>query len=337
MIFVVGSSRSGTTMMGRVLGKCPLVHTFGELHFFEHMVDSAGVRDREALPKDQAEMLVRRLLTSSRKDFFTPVEAGAYSHDVAAILAKASAQDAVTLYRTALQYETEAAGATIACEQTPRYLFFLDEILATFPEARVVFMVRDPRAVLVSQANKWRRRFLGAKNIPLREAVRAWSNYHPFIIAKLWASCSAMGRRFAADPRVMTVRFEDLLSDPEAVVASVAAHTGIPYTQDMLAVPQIGSSHGQDTPDQLGVNPAMISSWKSGGLSLSALGLCEWVAGDQMRHRGYELQGSGSFPWRTISSMVMLIFKMAIALPLNLSRTKNLRETLRRRFGKGSL
>ena len=33
-IFIVGSSRSGTTMMGRVLGNHPSVFTFKELHFF---------------------------------------------------------------------------------------------------------------------------------------------------------------------------------------------------------------------------------------------------------------------------------------------------------------
>ncbi|WP_263786843.1 sulfotransferase [Salinibacter grassmerensis] len=35
--FVVGSSRSGTTMMGRILGRHPAVYTFHELHFFEQM------------------------------------------------------------------------------------------------------------------------------------------------------------------------------------------------------------------------------------------------------------------------------------------------------------
>ena len=34
MLFVVGNSRSGTTMMGRILGNHPDVFTFGELHFF---------------------------------------------------------------------------------------------------------------------------------------------------------------------------------------------------------------------------------------------------------------------------------------------------------------
>ncbi|MEP7168745.1 MAG: sulfotransferase, partial [Bacteroidota bacterium] len=35
MIFVAGNSRSGTTLMGRILGKHTTVFTFNELHFLE--------------------------------------------------------------------------------------------------------------------------------------------------------------------------------------------------------------------------------------------------------------------------------------------------------------
>lgn len=40
MIFIVGSSRGGTTMMGRILGLNSQVKTFGKLHFFEQLVDT---------------------------------------------------------------------------------------------------------------------------------------------------------------------------------------------------------------------------------------------------------------------------------------------------------
>lgn len=36
-IFIVGNSRSGTTMMGRILGNHTDVFTFHELHFFEQL------------------------------------------------------------------------------------------------------------------------------------------------------------------------------------------------------------------------------------------------------------------------------------------------------------
>ena len=39
-IFIVGSSRSGTTMISRVLNQHHLVHTFKELHFFSQIYSS---------------------------------------------------------------------------------------------------------------------------------------------------------------------------------------------------------------------------------------------------------------------------------------------------------
>ena len=44
-------------------------------------------------------------------------------------------------------------------------------------------MIRDPRDVMLSQKNKWKRRFLGAKQIPLREVVRSYVNYNPILIS----------------------------------------------------------------------------------------------------------------------------------------------------------
>lgn len=336
MLFVVGYSRSGTTMMGRIIGRNPKVHTFGELHFFEQLVEGADIRERPPLSPGPAGDLVERLLTSSRRGFFASVEPGTFTAEANAIITGAPALDAVRLYQRVLAYETARNNAEIPCEQTPRYIYFLSEILQVMPESRVIFLVRDPRDVLISQANKWRRRSLGARSIPRREALRAWANYHPAMIARLWVGVSRLARRFEDDPRFMVVRFEDLLADPEAQVRAVAAHMGLEFTETMLAVPQVGSSRNQDAPDRLGINPNMADGWRNGNLGPVGIALCEWVAGREMIARGYALSGLGRFPWMALPSLVLLMVKMSMALPMNLSRTKNLRETLRRRFGKGT-
>ena len=36
-VFIVGNSRSGTTMMSRVFGNHPKIHAFNELHFFGNL------------------------------------------------------------------------------------------------------------------------------------------------------------------------------------------------------------------------------------------------------------------------------------------------------------
>ena len=54
-IFIVGCSRSGTTMMGRILGKNPSVFTFRELHFFGTLWTQAS--NQELTKNEQIELL----------------------------------------------------------------------------------------------------------------------------------------------------------------------------------------------------------------------------------------------------------------------------------------
>ena len=335
MIFIVGNSRSGTTMLGRVLARNSRIHTFGELHFFEHQVDGATVRDRPVWPEDQAIVLVERLLTSARDGFFAPVTSGRYLSDARAILSRVECMDPVAIYAAFLQFETERHGKCIPCEQTPRYLFFAEDILEAFPNARIINMVRDPRDVLISQKGKWKRRFLGGGNIPVREAVRAWANYHPLLIARLWVSCVRHGIHLGADARVKTIRFEDLLQNPETVIRDLSQFVDVPFELEMLRVPHVGSSSGADKPDQLGINASRAGGWREGGLSKTEMAICEWIANKEMVMLGYGPVANSMFSLRILPSIFLLLIKLAIALPMNLSRTKNLRDTIRRRLFAG--
>lgn len=332
MIFIVGNSRSGTTMLGRVLGKHSKVYTFEELHFFERLVDSAAARERPALGDSAARRLVERLLTCAREGLFAPVAGGRYGDEARAIVAAAPARDAVSLYAALLEHETRRHGKAVACEQTPGYLFYAEEILAAFPEARIVNMVRDPRDVLLSQNNKWKRRFLGARSIPLKEAVRSWANYHPLLIARLWVGCVRRARRFEAEPRFTTLRFEDLVADPETEVRRLCDALGLGFEPEMLQVPQIGSSLVADAPGRKGIARTRAGSWRNGRLAASDVGFCEWVAGSEMRRLGYEPAGPAGFRLRLLPGLATLAAKVVLALPMNLSRTKNIRETVRRRL-----
>lgn len=337
MIFVVGNSRSGTTMMGRVLGRNSLIHTFPELHYFKQQVTGEDVLQRPSWVESRALALLNRLLTSACEGLFVVVTPGRYDAESKHILAQTARHDPVSVYREFLLHETRRDGKSIPCEQTPRYLFSLDEILAAFPESRVINMVRDPRDVLISQMNKWKRRFLGAKSIPLREAIHSWANYHPYVIARLWAGCIRQARRFEQDPRVLTLRFEDLLSRPEEIIRSLTEFIGVPFEDEMLKVPQIGSSTGKVKPANMGINASRASGWRDGGgLGRGELEICEWVAREEMLDQGYALSGTGHLGLTAQLNLILLPFKLAIALPMNLTRTKNLMQTIRLRLLAGS-
>ncbi len=334
VIFIVGSSRSGTTMVGRILGNNSQVYTFGELHFFENLVDIETLTKRAELKIDQQEKLLARLLTTAREGLFSPVVPAKYSSEIESILKQAEGKDAISVYKAFLRYETERNGKKIPCEQTPRYLFYVKEILDLFPEAKIINMVRDPRDVLLSQKNKWRRRFLGARNIPLNEAIRAWANYHPYIIARLWRGAIRMASQFNGHSRFISIRFEDLLQQPEETIKHLCDFIGIDFEKNMLQVPQVGSSLKEDTPNKLGIDPARSCSWKRGGLTSVEIAICQKVARSEMISQGY-IPVSVDVPIiRYYATMGKFLFKGMLSFFLNLKRTKNLRETLRRRFTK---
>jgi hypothetical protein len=333
LIFIVGNSRSGTTMLGRVFGNHSLVHTFGELHFFEHQLDTVAMRSRGDWVLPRLVAMLERLITSARAGFFSKVSPGRYAVEAETIIRASNSAGPVTVYRTFLEYETKAHGKRIPCEQTPRYLFFADEILMAFPDAKIINMVRDPRDVLLSQKNKWRRRFLGAKNIPLTEALRAWVNYHPYTISMLWSGALRKGLEMEPHPRFKTVRFEDLLGTPEKTVQELCDFLGLGYEPGMVAVPQVGSSSGHDSPARKGIDGGRVGGWRKGGLTPVELYTCERIASEQMRRMGYVPESARvGLPSRVFNSLTFII-KAAMALTMNLKRTRNLRETLRRRMG----
>ena len=124
-------------------------------------------------------------------------------------------------------------------------------------------MVRDPRDILNSQKNKWKRRFLGADDIPLVEAIRAWFNYHPITISLIWRSAIQEYKKFEQlDDNILAVKFEKFLGDSSGELKRICAFLDIEYDENMLKVPQIGSSDGRDSMIK-GINQGRINSWKN--------------------------------------------------------------------------
>ena len=335
MVFVVGNSRSGTTMMGRILGKHPSVYTFGELHFFGQLCAppfSASV--------DKAEIaaLAAKLLCIQREGYRTHGHPRRFLGEAQAFLRGLATypKTPASLFSAFLCHETSENSKTIPCDQTPRNVFYIAEILELYPEARVINMIRDPRDVLLSQKRKWKRRFLGGSDMPLKETFRDWVNYHPITISHIWRTAVTAAERFMQHERVISVYFEELLSHPEVTVRHLCEFIGIPYTDEMLQVPQVGSSIAEDQPQQLGINPHRAHSWHSdttaGELSSVEIYLNQRITAALMKRHNYS-----HIPIRpNIASLILHLLtfpiKLGGAFLFNLDRMKNVHQTLKRRF-----
>lgn len=332
MIFVVGSSRSGTTLLGRMLGLHSEIHTFGELHYFEQLIGIEEFAENRPLPSARAHTITERLLSRANDGFFAPFSLGRHAGEASQILAQLSEHRPSTIYAAFLNQQSQKAGRRIPLEQTPRYLFAAEEILQTYPNARIICMIRDPRDVLISQSQKWKRRFLGAGNIPVHEAVRAWCNYHPWLVSRLWLSCVNYARAIK-DNRFINIQFEDLILAPEDELRRVCRFIGVDFESEMLSPPQVGSSSGVDSPDQKGVDTGRASGWRVGKMPKRSRLICEWVCGQRMRDLGYlELLNGGRFSPEILISLFTLPVKVALSFAFNVKRFPHLLVSLERRL-----
>lgn len=340
LTFIVGNSRSGTTMMMRIINNHPELHALSELHFFEQLWSP---KDAERpIGREEAAALADRLLHVSREGYLTRYAPGKYRGEADALVdgelfaeGGGSAEHPVhgqDVFRAVAFLETQRAGKRIPCEKTPQNVFYIREILALYPHARILNMVRDPRGVLLSQKRKWKRRKMGAHFITWREATRLRINYHPVTISRLWNSSIGASLPFEGHPQVRTVHFEDIIEDPEATIRGICAFFGVDFHPDMLAVPHLGSSNEADDPGKTGIKKERAGNWQKGGLNDAEIAICQRMAGKYMRPMDYALKDVRPNPLLVAGYWVSFPFKLALALLVNLGRMKNIVDTLKRRL-----
>lgn len=286
LIFVVGASRSGTTMLSRILGRNRCLFGMQELHFFGDIWDPNQID--EELSNEKAAEIGALLLARQRKDIWG---GGPETQDYELAKTIVLTQNTFTyssLYRAVVLFLAEHHGKTVAVEQTPRNVYYLPNLLKSFPSSRVIEVVRDPRAVLYSQRQRWKMRSLGAKNVPRKEILRVWFNYHATTMSLLWRKAVWAGMAVSDDPRVKRVRYEDIVDHPEKTVYEICLFLGIEFSPDMLSIPRVASSTATNAHQHSGISRESIDAWQI-GLPIGEREICERITGDTARELGYNL------------------------------------------------
>jgi hypothetical protein len=287
-IFVAGANRSGTTLASRILNKSntvsmyqqethayPLLWTRSGRPFLPDAVKTPGAFAtyiEKKYPKiniawrhESFQPLLAQLTDSIRTEKFFP---GSASHFLDFIL---SAQSKV---RPGL----------ILGEKTPAHIYYYQEIDQYFQEPKFIITVRDPRATALSEYVK--------KNIP--HLKLAAFDLLTFIVR--WNSVYMTYERMLKElgpQRVMLVKYEDIVTDPEPLVRKMCAFAGIEFEPAMLDVGVYNSSFGDKFQTDKNFNTENIDRWKT-ALDPELVSVIEKHCGELMRRYGYEKSGAGS-------------------------------------------
>ncbi len=260
IIFVTGASRSGTTMLARMLGNAERAATLNELHFFGDLVPFENCSS--VLSRSRAERAVAMTLARHARDYWvsgpTPEEQQKAGQIVTSLGPDTTGD---RLFAATMSEIRRMTGADVLCEQTPRNIFYAWHLLERYPDAWIVHVVRDPRAVLASQKRRYQLRKLGGANVPVSEVVRLWLNYHPITMVRLWLAATREALALSGHPRFRIVRYEDLVLESSRTVESLCRDLGLSFQQSMLNVPHWGSSTVTHT-SKAGPSMASLEKWR---------------------------------------------------------------------------
>jgi hypothetical protein len=237
-IFIGGQHRSGTTLMRRLLARHPHIACGPESNLFR---DNELLRIRDYLRTEWAPGLDPR-----------------YKFDPATVdRVLAALVNAVFMPYSSARHKRRWA------EKTPKNILYIETLFTLFPTAQFIHMIRDPRDVYCSVREK------AARTTP------RWASITPAESARGWCRRIGCGLSWRERPdRYREVRYEELVTQPEAVMRSLLTFLGEPWSPSVLEGEQIFSTS--------------VGRWRV-DLTAAEIGEIEAAAGEIMSELGYPL------------------------------------------------
>jgi hypothetical protein len=282
--FIVGSPRSGTTLLERLLSRHSRIFVSPETEFF-FLLSQLGYTEA---PFSEARL--REFLARYRERRPAQLIGLHHMDDLPDRLLADGPRDFGDVFVKLLEVLAGGPDAKpVRGEKTPHHLRCLDYIMQSFTRAPIIAMIRDGRAVVRSALDhpRWERNLLGA--------------------SRQWAGDARILRRVLRTEerwRVLSVSYERLVTNPEAVLVEVCAFLGERFEPGML----------DDDPDRprrfevyygqpwmsrsvQGIDPSRADSWRS-EYSPAALALVEHELGEELRALGYAELADPEASWR---------------------------------------
>jgi hypothetical protein len=287
--FIVGVTRSGTTLLRLMLDAHPELAIPPETHFVPALIKATrkrGVTCEEA----------HAIVTGHR-------QWGDFNLDSAALLERYCALERIdpeTTIRAFCELYAEGQGKPRWGDKTPNYVKRMKQIDRWIPEAKFVHMIRDGRDAALSRF----KRIL--KEPPPME-----------IVAERWVRKISEAREAGSELQYIEVQYEELVRDTETQLRRVADFIELPWDDSMLryyerAEERLSEMH-RDLPGEDGKplrpadhrkeahvltskppDPSRLARWKE-EMDPADIAAFEGVASPLLLELGYEvLGGNGS-------------------------------------------
>jgi hypothetical protein len=287
--FVVGLTRSGTTLLRMMLDAHPELTIPPETHFVPDLIKAARA---EGSPEE-----LLTAVTSNR----TWGDFGLAETDLLARFQRVAPGDAGEAVRAFYEAYAERVGKPRWGDKTPAYMLSVQRIGRFLEESRFIHLIRDGRDVALSQ----RARAINEQPAAAEQAER-W-------VKRITKAREQAGALKGA--RYVETRYEDLVRDPETTLRRICTFLDLPWDGAMLsyhesAAERLGEMAGalraeaghaeqaagyrieNHAPTTRPPDPSKLDKWRT-EMDPADVAAYERVAAPMLTELGYELSGEG--------------------------------------------
>ncbi|MEI6260926.1 MAG: sulfotransferase [Deltaproteobacteria bacterium] len=333
IIAVVGTSRSGKTVVCDILSRSPRIFCFRELHFFDSNEHSTT---ETPCNYEAAEQLYAKLLDIQENGILGQGNTHAYGKEAHKQVENMNltGKPAYTVYNNFLQYfsEQQKPGAR-PCDQTGGYVYYIDDMRKFFPGIQFICLLRDPRFVLASKKHKWSWQQVRQSGIPYREWIRQRLQYHPWILSKLWRTIAHKSIEFKGCTDVYVLTYESLKQQTQERIIELCNYLEIEHNLDMDTVynHKIG---GVDAIPMQTPNTRIETNQRctAMGISPTELFICQLFCASEMHSLGYDLWKVWPNPLSLLWYLLIFPVKLVLAAMANHRRISRLSDAIKRRL-----
>jgi len=277
-VFVSGPPRAGTTLLRFVLSAHPKITITPETRFIQQLF-AKGLAPQKRLSQDAMASVVQLMRFDAKLSSWPAFDLDDFLDNLSTHRGMTVGQLLDHLFQTFAE-QTNSGTDYLGNKKGLYAQGYGPYTKQVFPDAKFVYIVRDPRDVT-------------------RSVVKNLSGYSSVEAA---ATCSDRNRhmirmRELFPDDVLVVRYEDLISEPEQVCRSMCDFLGIPFDEQMLTFYKMN----RDGSRLIGVtkdihqhtttpfNPNLIGQWKKKRcFTAKELQTIEAIARDYMNRYGYE-------------------------------------------------
>ncbi|MEP5568693.1 MAG: sulfotransferase [Halioglobus sp.] len=217
-IFIVGAPRSGTTLLSTMLSAHPRIAISPETAFMLHWW---VIRHWYGDLNDPERFEIFWLDYTTQGRF---VDIGIDGESVLNMLRALDRVDLKAVFSASMEEYAARLKKHRWGEKTPGHERHIEPLLNWYPDARVVFLVRDPRAVFASMLR-----------VPWGQKDLLWQT-------GLWKDSIRTLDRFTHDKRFCAIKYEELVENPERELRKICEFIDEDYLPGMIYQRSEGSS-----------------------------------------------------------------------------------------------